>query len=256
MSTTCIYCTKPTAGDATRAHVFPEALGNRNLLLPAGTVCRKCNQYAGHELESALIAHPSIAMALHFWGIHGKKRRIRKQLGTVLVEPSEPGIVSMKFSIAEPKVTFHADGAVEMQAHATTPRGFRHERFRRALHYVGMNVVAKVDGAESLLDSKYDPVRTYIRRPKNRQEAWLYTEDNPAVKNIPLVLDASVAQTPNGKIVIMQLFQTAYAVDLLNSGDLKTALSDSEVRVVDVEERDLPPVVIRMKGQAQAPPAA
>ncbi len=256
MTTICIYCTQSTTGDLTRAHVFPEALGNRDLVLPPGTICKKCNQYAGHELESALVAHPSIAMALHFWGIHGKQGRIRKQLGTVVSQPSEPGTVSMKFSMVAPKLTFHADGMVEMQAKATTPTGFRLDRFRRALHYLGMNVVASLEGAASVLEPKYDPIRSYVRRPRNRREAWIYSEDSPPVKDIPLILDAKVLETPSGKIVVLQLFQTVYGVDLLNSGDLRAVATQPGVKVVDEDVRELPPVVIHAKAQPRSPPAA
>src|SRR5258708_8529789 len=90
MPSLCIYCRKPTDGDATRAHIFPEALGNKDLLLPPGTVCAKCNHYAGHELESATVAHPSIAMALHYLGAHAKKGRVRNPLATILHEPPHP----------------------------------------------------------------------------------------------------------------------------------------------------------------------
>ena len=256
MSTICIYCTQSTTGDLTRAHVFPEALGNRDLILPAGTVCEKCNQYAGHELESALVAHPWIAMALHFWGVHGKQGRIRQQLGTVVSQPSEPGTVTMKFSIAAPKLSFHADGLVEMQATATTPTDFRLDRFRRALHYLGMNVVAYLEGGSSVLEPKYDPVRNYVRRPRNRREAWIYSEDSPPVKHIPLVLDANVLETPRGKIVVLQLFQTVYGVDLLNSGDLRAAATEPDLRIVDEDVRELPPVIIHVKAQPKSPPAA
>jgi hypothetical protein len=196
-------------------------------------------------------------MALHYLGIHGKKGRVRKKLGTIVNEPSDPGTVTMKFSIAAPQLTFHADGTVEMKANAAVPKGFRHDRFRRALHYVATNVVAAMEGAPSVLEAKYDAVRNYIRKPRNRQEAWAYAELNPPMKDIPRVLNgAIVVDAPHGKIVELQLFQTTYWVDLLNSGDLTTGENQPGVKIIEADITTLPPVVIHWKVQPKPPPAA
>src|SRR2546428_3507713 len=100
MGIKCIYCLNDTTGDRTRAHVFPEALGNRDVILPPGTECGPCNRYFGHELDSALVTNPNIAMAIQFWGIEGKRGKTRKALGTVTRNPSEPGIASLSFGLA------------------------------------------------------------------------------------------------------------------------------------------------------------
>jgi len=255
MATVCIYCKRSTEGDKTRAHVFPEALGNKKFVLAPGTVCKWCNNYCGHALEAALVAHPTIAMAVHFWGVPGKGERVRTKLGTVKRQPSEAGTVSMGFGVAAPKLTFHADGSVEMESKATTPKGFRLDLFRRALHCIGVNVVARLQGADQVLDARFDAVRAYVRRPKSRTEAWPYAENNPPTKTIPPVVGANLIETSNGRIVALQLFQTFYAVDLLNSGDLAAAAEQHGAKVVGCDVTELPEVVIRMRMEPQPPPA-
>src|SRR2546426_7914950 len=126
--TICVYCRAGTDNDTTKAHVFPEALGNSDLFLPCGTECTKCNHYFGHELDSALATHPNIAMALQYLGVRGKKAKPRKVLGSVERKPSEPGLSTLNFSIDRPKLTFTADGGVEFESIVKIPAGFQHSR--------------------------------------------------------------------------------------------------------------------------------
>lgn len=56
----CIWCNKPI--EATdESHVLPECFGNSGAqVLPAGTVCKPCNNYFGSKIEPSLILDPMI----------------------------------------------------------------------------------------------------------------------------------------------------------------------------------------------------
>ncbi len=256
MGTVCIYCLKGTRGDQTRAHVFPEALGNRDVILPAGTVCGPCNRYLGHELDSALVTHPTVAMALQYWGIEGKKGKPRKALGVVKRNPSEPGTANLTLSLASMKMTYGPDGSIDFQCSVKIPQGFRLASFRRALHHVAMNAVAYLESPAAVLEDRFNPVRTYVRRPRNATEAWSYADHSPAVKNLPRVVRAMLLEVAGGKVVALQLFQTVYAVDLLNSGVLAAVAEEKGAKLVGADVRVLPDVLIRVGLRPESPPAA
>jgi len=58
----CIYCLS-TSGDFTaEEHIFPESLGNDELILPKGLVCKECNNNLLSLLDSALVDFPPIAL--------------------------------------------------------------------------------------------------------------------------------------------------------------------------------------------------
>jgi hypothetical protein len=201
-----------------------------------------------------IVAHPLVAMALHYWAIRGKKGKDREVLGAVKKEPADAGLVRMTFGIAKPRLTFGADGSVTMESNVKLPKGFRLDLFRRALHHIGLNVLAHLESVDSALDPKFDSVRNYVRRPRSRAEAWPYAEHSPPIKTIPRVLWAGIVASPIGKIVAMQLFQTMYAVDLLDSGDLRRIAQERGATFVDTKVVDLPEIVIRMGGAPQPPP--
>jgi hypothetical protein len=252
----CVYCRISTDGDNTKAHVFPEALGNRNLILPAGTECGKCNHYFGHELDSAIATHPNVAMALLYLDVKGKQQTPRKMLGSIERKPSEPGTSTLNFSIDRPKLTFTAEGGIEFESIVRVPSGFRLSCFRRGLHHVAMSIVAFHEGPEAVLDARFDPVRTYIRRPRTRSEAWSYLDDSPQLKQIPAVVWGGEVAAGNGKIIAMQFFQTVYVVDLLNSGELVTLAAEKKVKLMGPDIARVPEIVIKGGARPEAPPAA
>jgi hypothetical protein len=97
---TCIYCRAETTGNEGIPHVIPEALSPNDFTLPRGAECDKCNHYFGRKLEPMLYRYPGVALALQFWGIRGKKGRLRKKLGTV--ERTEA--CDTRFGIHSPQV--------------------------------------------------------------------------------------------------------------------------------------------------------
>lgn len=233
--------------------MFPEALGKSDGILPPGTECGKCNHYFGHALDATFVTNPNIAMALQVLGIPGKKAKVRKLLGSVERGPSEPGLANLRFTLEAPKLTFSADGAVEMQASVKVPKGFRLSAFRRALHHVAMNVVAYVEGPVVVLDPRFDAVRTYIRRPVSAAEAWPYADDSPPTRHIPPHVGGAQVRTTRGKVMALQLFQTIYVVDLWNSGELEWVAHQHGAKVVGPEVTRLPDVVIKTGTRPEPP---
>ena len=51
----CIFCKSDSTGSKTIEHVIPESLGNKDHILPPGTVCDACNNYFGLNVEGPLL---------------------------------------------------------------------------------------------------------------------------------------------------------------------------------------------------------
>lgn len=51
----CIFCKENSLDSKSVEHIIPESLGNKNLVLPKGIVCDKCNQYFAVKVEKPML---------------------------------------------------------------------------------------------------------------------------------------------------------------------------------------------------------
>lgn len=51
----CIFCKEDSSNSKSVEHIIPESLGNKNLVLPRGIVCDKCNQYFAVKIEKPML---------------------------------------------------------------------------------------------------------------------------------------------------------------------------------------------------------
>lgn len=223
----CIYCLEDSSRSRSVPHVAPEALGPHGLVLPVGAVCDACNHYLGHELDSALVAHPVVALFVQFLGIPGKDGRTRTQLGGVRRD-IHPNTITIPTSA--PVWHVNADGSRGVTVRPLLPREFSLSRFRRALHHVALNTLATQDGVERVLESDFDPVRAYIRHPR-KGERWTYAQYVNLGQGLAPDLLLYLARHETSEIVSMLIGKAAaFAVDLLQTGEL-----------AKWAEKDLPP---------------
>jgi hypothetical protein len=57
----CIYCLQITGSFESEEHIFPESLGNKDLILGRGYVCDRCNNGILAVLDNALMKFEPIA---------------------------------------------------------------------------------------------------------------------------------------------------------------------------------------------------
>jgi len=80
----CIFCrTERNDSEFSDEHVFPEAIGSK---LTIRSVCKPCNDYLGHSIDTHLTNHPFIQFKRHLLGLSGKSNK--------LPNPLEYGILS------------------------------------------------------------------------------------------------------------------------------------------------------------------
>jgi hypothetical protein len=208
---TCIYCKRPTSETEDRAHVFPEALAQNDLLLPAGAACGGCNRYLGHELDAALLHHPVIAFCIQFLGVPGKRGKPRMRIGRVTRDHGGAVFIDIE------KPTRVA-GSVNVMI--GPDRHFNILRFRRGLHHIAFNLLALERGAHHALQSYLDPARQYVRRPLAGQ-AWPFVQIVENIDSIRPVVQGRLVPEALGETVCLRIFNCDFYVDLSNSGDLE-----------------------------------
>jgi len=162
--TECIYCKTDSVGSAGKEHIIPEALGCKELL-PRDYVCDACNNYLS-KLDNSILCNRAIAIHVGSEQIPGKKERIRKTIANKLSFPNKGHFV-MKLG----PVTIPGSGEVTLQPEQASE--FDELVFARAVHKVAFNCYASRFGNINALHSRFDNLRTYIRRPE-RSELWPY----------------------------------------------------------------------------------
>lgn len=161
----CIYC-RTIEGDFTRPeHVYPESLGNQEIILRNGEVCVACNSGVLSTLDEYLVNNDAIALLRTFLqpnnprtgkfpNARGKDYRIDK------VAPRHV-VVGLHSGASEPVVQELGNGMVHMQFELRG-RKFELSKLGRALYRIALGFVAWKEGAEAAYNVKYDAARRYI----------------------------------------------------------------------------------------------
>ncbi|HEU4737588.1 MAG TPA: HNH endonuclease [Solirubrobacterales bacterium] len=72
----CLFCRQGDGGFTSFEHIFPEALGNTELLLPVGVVCDRCNNGPQAEVDEALSRFLPIDLLRTWHGIPSKSGKL------------------------------------------------------------------------------------------------------------------------------------------------------------------------------------
>lgn len=206
----CIYCKTVSEGTRGVAHVLPEAVAQNNQVLPPGTVCDPCNQYLG-KLDLVLASYPLVALGIQWLRLPGKGGRLRSMVGNV---EHDEELNAVHIPVEAPS----RDGPGLDPLHVTVlvPRAFDGFRFRRALHHVGLNVVALKRGYDAAMASNLDEVRRYVRYPKSG-ERWQFAQ-LPLFDAISGDLKIHLVEWKGTLLVGMRLLSVLFWIDLCNSG--------------------------------------
>jgi hypothetical protein len=72
----CLFCRRGDGGFIGREHVFPESLGNTEIVLPSGVVCDRCNNGVLSELDQVICEFMPVAVRRTILGIRSKAGKI------------------------------------------------------------------------------------------------------------------------------------------------------------------------------------
>lgn len=185
---------------------------SNDLVLPEGAECRRCNPALG-TIDRELVRHNRIRGPIMLLGVPGKGRRRRTQLG-----PLHRDRKTGDFRIVPVIKKAQWDPG---KLHLEVPEydEVDERRFRRALHHMAFNYLARKFGVPFALDPRFDPVRTYIRAP-TRLAAWKYAQTMLPDDKPRRQLRLSVMEMAPGLTVRFESYLDDFYVDCLNSGEL------------------------------------
>lgn len=72
----CIFCKERSDRCVSVEHILPESLGNKDVSLPVGVVCDKCNNYLSREVERPVLQSGILRLIRSDRGIPSKRGRI------------------------------------------------------------------------------------------------------------------------------------------------------------------------------------
>jgi hypothetical protein len=164
----CLFCRESDGGFTSVEHIFPESLGNKEVILPAGVVCDRCNHQVLSSLDAALCDFGPIAMLRTVYGIESKggKRPTFKFDNGALASDS-PGNVQLQLDSAKWKT----DGLPAPPGRRSWSfTGQRHDMTRkrlamlhRALTKIALECAWLDHGAQRLLSAEFDRERNIVR---------------------------------------------------------------------------------------------
>lgn len=160
----CIYCLQKDGGFTSEEHVYPESLGNGEVILPPGYVCDRCNNGVLSDLDKYLIEHElfSFLRTMYVPYTKGGKFPIARYKN-VMIEKTHPRKVVMKFhNSKDVKVEQYRDTRQLIQVTTCGRTKFNPQRLGRSIYKIALGFLCWKHGPEVAMDDKYDIARKYI----------------------------------------------------------------------------------------------
>jgi hypothetical protein len=244
----CLFCRLSDGGFTSKEHVFPESLGNTELILPPGVVCDRCNNQVLSALDQTLCDFMPFSLMRTIRGIpskSGKLPRFRAGQGTIDHVPSVGG--------ADPTLVFQPNGREQMLREVERfPDGRVRLEFKggggkrmtaryaaelsRALLKSGLEC-AWLDHGEMMLESRFDHIReAVLGSPRNGLFA-LETRTNPESPQSELTYKLLPYEVGWRMLVSVQYQGIAIGTDSRLPGPVAT-LPDELVNIVTFTTSD------------------
>jgi hypothetical protein len=223
----CLFCRGSDGGFKSVEHVFAESLGNKQLVLPRGVVCDRCNNSRLSELDQVLVDFMPIALRRLWLGIPNKEGRIRPlslareslehrpAVGTkdpiIAITSKIPGESALR------EIERLGDGRIKFQLKGSggrpmTPR--YSSKLSRALLKSALEC-AWLDHGEAMLESCFDHIREAVLGAHRDGYLAMETQvSNPNSTTIKLYYDLI------GQQLRMPVVATIYGVTLATDSRL------------------------------------
>jgi hypothetical protein len=163
----CIYCLSTTGPFASEEHVYPESLGNADLILPRGYVCDRCNNGILSELDNALLRFDPITFLQVLFVPYTKEGKLpRANLQNIAMRRTGPRNIAIQ---AKDKSGWMKNRRALGEGWYSFSMQGRGKRFSprllgRTLYKVGLGMVAFSQGHEQACQPRFDAARSFILR--------------------------------------------------------------------------------------------
>ena len=162
----CIYCMTTTGNFTSEEHIFPESLGNDELILPKGFVCDRCNNEILSHLDEALLNCPPIEMLQVQYVPYTKAGKFPKaNLQNLSMERTGPLNITIrpKDKTGELKDIKELEGGLVSFSIEGRGRNFDPKLLGRSLYKIALGIVALSQGHDHACDPKFNAARDFIR---------------------------------------------------------------------------------------------
>jgi hypothetical protein len=161
----CIYCLKKSGPFTSEEHIFPEALGNEELILPRGYVCNRCNNGVLSRLDNFLLDFEPISFLRVIYSPYTKAGKLPKASyqnisikkthprNIVLTAKDKSGLVKNLKEMDDAQISF----SINIKGKKFDPK-----MIGRALYKIALGTGAYDQGFRVACDPKFDMARAFI----------------------------------------------------------------------------------------------
>lgn len=161
----CIYCLKRYGPFTSEEHIFPESLGNDEMILPPGYVCDTCNHGILAELDDYLLKFEPIAFLSTFFVPYTKQGKLPQanfqNLAMSKNRPREIQVFS-KDRTGQVQKTIDLGGGVVSFKFNIVGNPFNHKRLARSFYKIALGTVAYKQGHKRAISNTFDDARAFI----------------------------------------------------------------------------------------------
>ncbi|HKQ06220.1 MAG TPA: HNH endonuclease [Blastocatellia bacterium] len=211
----CIFCLTTSGDFSTEEHIFPESLGNDELILPKGMVCKNCNNNVLSPLDQALVEFPPIGMLRVYYLPYTKKGKLPKtEFGDVTIEKTHPRHI--KWTAKEGANPFTEeteleDGRFKFSFHLESKKAAEYTALQRALYKISLGMAAFDKGQEYACNSRFDAARAFILGKGDAPNKVLcrkHSQPNPEISIV------SYLDWPEGTALAISIFGLVFLLNL------------------------------------------
>lgn len=162
----CIYCRTLEARFSTEEHVFPEGLGNDEIILEKGYVCDRCNNGLLAQLDQALLDFGPIAFLRVLYVPHTKGGKFPSaNLRNMAIKKTAPTCIAIdakdRTGLPYNLEDLGNDGVrFQFSASKHMPNPIL---IGRAYFKIALGMIAYNHSAEFALAERYEPARAFVR---------------------------------------------------------------------------------------------
>lgn len=161
----CIYCRSEAGPFRSEEHVYPQGLGQDEIVLPPGFVCDPCNN-ALAPVDSYIVESPIAVMRILAGGPTKTGKYQSAKFQNVSVEKVSPHKLSFDIKGKDDESWQHKelpDGTHEIKMQFKSKEKLNAELLGRGMCKIALAMLAYKHHPSLALDPKYDEVRRFVR---------------------------------------------------------------------------------------------
>lgn len=161
MISQCIFCKRKDRSFRSEEHIFPESLGNKNLILPKGIVCDQCNNERLAQLDAVLLDFPVVSVMKNYYNIPSKTGRVPEaKLTNVVIRSVDKKNLSIRISHKKFLKTYDNKINIKMLSRPFLKKYLCN--LMRSFFKIALEMIHFDHGYSLSLDEAYDPIRKKI----------------------------------------------------------------------------------------------